>query len=104
MVLKTNIKKDTYISLFNKKKVDDSDYINTNTIKVTLDTIEYYDSELKNKIETIINKNQNIRQSILEYANEDKKYISYHLIRDYEKGKTKRNKVKDKISRVAGTY
>ena len=44
--------------------------------------------ELKHKIETIINKNQNIRQSILEYANEDKKYISYHLIRDYEKGKT----------------
>ena len=50
--------------------------------------IEYYDSELKDKIETIINKNQNIRQSILEYANKDKKYISYHLIRDYEKGKT----------------
>lgn len=39
--LKVPYKKDTYISLFNIIKVDDTN----NTIKITLDTFTYYDSE-----------------------------------------------------------
>ena len=66
--LKVPIKKDTYISLFNIKKVDDSDYINTNTIKVTLDTIEYYDSENSSVIYQLVNNDKLVySDTALEY-------------------------------------
>lgn len=44
--LKVPIKKDTFISLFNIINVDDiSNNINDDVFKITLDTLEYYDSE-----------------------------------------------------------
>lgn len=50
--------------------------------------IEYKDIELQHKIETIISNNKSIKESIIEYAETNREYISYHLIRDYYKGTT----------------